>query len=60
MFNNFKFPVVVFIAAAVLTIFGAFLKVIKVPGGGFIMGSMMFAQGIDVVWMVVLLFKRGG
>lgn len=58
MFSHFKYPLIAFIAAFVLTMAGLLLKGLGVSGGSFLISTMAMAQGISLVWMIVLLFRR--
>lgn len=58
MLNNFKYLFIAFIAGLVLTMVGVLLQFLAVPGAGFLISSMLMAQALALVWMIVLLFRK--
>ncbi|HEY1023886.1 MAG TPA: hypothetical protein VGE26_01875 [Sphingobacteriaceae bacterium] len=58
MFTNCKYPLVAFIAALVFTIAGTLLRSFGVPGASLMISTMLMAQGIAIIWMIVLLIRK--
>jgi hypothetical protein len=58
MFNNFKYLMVAFFAAMLLTLVGVALRFMHVPIAGFLISSMLMAQAVALVAMIVLMFRK--
>ncbi len=58
MFNSFKYLTVAFFAAMLLTVVGVALRFMNVPVAGFLISSMLMAQAVALVAMIVLLFRK--
>lgn len=58
MFNNFRSLFIAFLAALLLTMSGIVLRSLNVPYAGFVISTMMIAQAIALVGMIVLLIRK--
>ena len=58
MFFNFRYPIILFILSFAGILLGLVLKILHWPGGQLIIGSMIMAQAISIVWLIVILIKR--
>ncbi len=58
MFNNFRSLFIAFLAGLVLTMAGIVLRSMDIPYAGFLISTMMIAQAIALVGMIVLLIRK--
>ncbi len=60
MMNNFRYPLVLFIAATIFFVICILFKIQHWPTGVLIPGSMMMVQFIAIVWLGVIIFRGKG
>ncbi|HTD99248.1 MAG TPA: hypothetical protein VK668_08160 [Mucilaginibacter sp.] len=55
--NNFRYPIALFAASFIMVFVGLLFKVQHWPGAQLITGSMLMAQAISIVWLIVIIIK---
>ena len=55
--KNFRYPIALFAASFIMLFVGLLFKVQHWPGAQLITGSMLMAQAISIVWLIVIIIK---
>ena len=58
MFNDFKYPITLFVTSFIVLFVGLGFKITHWPGAQLIVGSMLMAQAISITWLVVIVVKQ--
>jgi len=58
MFNNFRYPLVLFLSSYLLLVCSWLLRVLHWPGGSLLFGSMLMVQAISIIWLIIIITVR--
>ncbi|MGZ3765976.1 MAG: hypothetical protein ACXVA2_15005 [Mucilaginibacter sp.] len=55
--GNFRYPIALFLSSFIMLMIGLLLKILRLPGGQLITGSMFMVQAVAIVWLIVLVLR---
>ena len=57
MFNNFRYPLVLFLLSFAGLVIGWAFKIMHWPGGQLIVGSMIMVQVFSIIWLIIIIVR---
>lgn len=60
MFNNFRYPIVLFILSFLGVMLGIAFRMMRWPGASTTIGSMIMVQAISIIWLIIILVRNKG